>query len=141
MAKSRNFLFSLSTFGAFRVKIAFSSWPLKSPLARDCGLFTIKQARSTSMNMYRLFSPQCRRLVVLVVAACCLNLGPHGVARGQQKLDGFERDRSLIMLKNVKDQIKKNYYDPTFHGMDIEERFKTAEEKVKAATSLGQIYG
>src|SRR5205085_10583892 len=60
---------------------------------------------------------------------------------GQQKLDEFERARTLMVLKNIKDEIKKNYYDPNFHGLDLEARFKTAEEKVKTATSLGQMYG
>src|SRR5204863_9261300 len=93
------------------------------------------------MNVHRLFSPRgCRRLAALIVAACWLSVGLHGVARAQ-KLDSFERDRTLLMLKNIKDEIKKNYYDANFHGLDIEARFKTAEEKVKAAASLGQMYG
>ena len=46
-----------------------------------------------------------------------------------------------MMLSTVKDDLKKNYYDPKFHGMDIEERFKIADEKIKQATSLGQIFG
>ena len=45
------------------------------------------------------------------------------------------------MLNVVKSDLKSNYYDPTFRGMDVEVRFKTAEEKVKAATSLGQAFG
>ena len=81
-----------------------------------------------------------RALVALIVAACLLNLGLRGVARAQQP-SNFERDRSLMILKNIKDEIKKNYYDPSFHGLDLDARFKTAEEKVKAATSLGQMYG
>lgn len=58
-----------------------------------------------------------------------------------QSLDRIERERALSMLKVVKSELKDNYYDPTFRGMDVETRFKTAEEKVKAATSLGQAFG
>lgn len=58
-----------------------------------------------------------------------------------QTLDNFNRERGRIMLENIKNQIKKNYYDPTFHGMDLEARFKAAEEKIKQATSLGQVFG
>ena len=45
------------------------------------------------------------------------------------------------MLGDIKADLKKNYYDPSFHGVDIEARFKEADEKIKNATSLGQIFG
>jgi C-terminal processing protease CtpA/Prc len=45
------------------------------------------------------------------------------------------------MLKLVRDDLKKNYYDPNFHGMDVDARFKAAEDKLKQATSLGQGFG
>ena len=45
------------------------------------------------------------------------------------------------MLNVIKGDIKKDYYDPTFHGIDLDARFKVAEEKIKQATSLGQIFG
>src|SRR5262249_1646865 len=51
------------------------------------------------------------------------------------------RDRGSTMLRVVKDEIKKNYYDPAFHGINIDERFKAADEKIKTAASLGQIFG
>ncbi|HKQ07828.1 MAG TPA: S41 family peptidase [Blastocatellia bacterium] len=93
------------------------------------------------MNRQQFFSPRAyRRLAALIVATCLLNVGLYSVARGQ-KLDEFERTRTLMILKNIKDEIKKNYYDPNFHGLDLDARFKTAEEKVKTATSVGQMYG
>lgn len=52
-----------------------------------------------------------------------------------------ERERGLQMLKATKDLIKSDYYDPTFHGLDLEARFKVAAEKLKTAESLGQIFG
>ena len=58
-----------------------------------------------------------------------------------QSLDRIERERALSMLNVIKGDLKSNYYDPNFRGMDVEARFKTAEEKVKAATSLGQAFG
>src|SRR5262245_50629648 len=56
-----------------------------------------------------------------------------------QKLEAKDRDRGVTMLKWIKDELKKNYYDPNFRGMDVDARFKTAEDKVKQATSLGQV--
>ncbi len=45
------------------------------------------------------------------------------------------------MLGVVKDDLKKNYYDPSYHGMDPDASFKTADEKLRTATSLGQLFG
>jgi carboxyl-terminal processing protease len=45
------------------------------------------------------------------------------------------------MLKTIKSDIQKHYYDPGFHGLDIEARFKAAEEKIQTATSTGQVFG
>jgi len=45
------------------------------------------------------------------------------------------------VLRNVKQELKKNYYDPGFHGMDIDTRFELADSKMKTAESLGQLVG
>src|SRR5688500_6296185 len=58
-----------------------------------------------------------------------------------QKLDGIERGRAFDMLKNVKNAIKKDYYDPQFGGMDIEARFALAVENLKKAETIRQVYG
>ncbi|HEX6728768.1 MAG TPA: hypothetical protein VF074_02100, partial [Pyrinomonadaceae bacterium] len=47
----------------------------------------------------------------------------------QSPPSGFERDRGRTMLNVIKGDIKKNYYDPNFRGMDVDARFKEAEEK------------
>ena len=52
-----------------------------------------------------------------------------------------DREVGKIMLRNVKDSIKKNYYDPEFHGVNIDEAFEAAEQKIDEATSNGQIFG
>jgi len=51
------------------------------------------------------------------------------------------RDSGLKMLNVVKEQIKANYYDPKFHGIDLDARFKVAELKIKQALSYAQIIG
>ena len=63
------------------------------------------------------------------------------VASAQEKVQDKDRDRAQTMLRRIKDELKKNYYDPKLHGMDLETRFKTAEDKIKTATSVGQIFG
>ena len=60
---------------------------------------------------------------------------------GQAPPSSFDRDRGRMMLNAIKGDIKKDYYDPTFRGIDLDARFKVADEKIKQATSLGQIFG
>jgi C-terminal processing protease CtpA/Prc len=63
------------------------------------------------------------------------------VALAQQPPSGLDRDRGHAILSTIKDDLKKNYYDASFHGMDLEARFKIADQKIKEAQSLGQIFG
>lgn len=58
-----------------------------------------------------------------------------------QTVTSVDRDRGHVMLKTLKNEIKKNYYDPTFRGIDLDARFKTADERIDRATSVGQILG
>jgi C-terminal processing protease CtpA/Prc len=52
-----------------------------------------------------------------------------------------DREKGQDMLKAIKEDIKKNYYDEKFRGIDIEARFKIANEKIETAASNGQIFG
>ncbi len=45
------------------------------------------------------------------------------------------------MLKTVKEDIRKDYYDPNFHGIDLDARFRVAEEKMKLAKSNAEVFG
>ena len=56
----------------------------------------------------------------------------------QAQTIGLERERGRLILSTIKKDIKDNYYDPTFHGMDLDARFKAADERIKSATSNGQ---
>jgi len=70
----------------------------------------------------------------------CLGLaGPALAASGS--VQSADRDRARAMLRNIKGELAKNYYDPGFHGLDLEARFKAAEEKIERAGSLGQLMG
>lgn len=55
-----------------------------------------------------------------------------------QGMDGIERARMKTILKIVKDEVKKNYYDPNYHGINLDERFKAAEDKLGTATNTSQ---
>jgi C-terminal processing protease CtpA/Prc len=50
------------------------------------------------------------------------------------------RSRGLKMLDEIKGVIKKEYYDKSFRGIDIEERFKIAAERIKKLDANWQIF-
>jgi carboxyl-terminal processing protease len=58
-----------------------------------------------------------------------------------QPLSDLDRGRGHIMLKAIKEEVKKTYYDPTFHGLDLEAHFTTADHKIDLATSNSQVFG
>lgn len=53
----------------------------------------------------------------------------------------YNRQLGRTILDVVHSDIKKNYYDPSFHGVDLDTRFKAAEESIKKATTLNEILG
>jgi C-terminal processing protease CtpA/Prc len=59
---------------------------------------------------------------------------------GAQTLNRVEKGRMKDMLNTIKTEIKNNYYDVNFHGIDLEARFKKAEEKLDTVASIGQAY-
>ncbi len=48
--------------------------------------------------------------------------------RGEAMLDGLRRD------------LEEHYYDPTFRGVDVRARVEAARQRVRAATSLGEVF-
>jgi len=58
-----------------------------------------------------------------------------------QSFSSQDRDRGVTMLKLIKDDISKHYYDPAFHGIDLDTRFKLAEGKIKLTKSNAEVFG
>jgi C-terminal processing protease CtpA/Prc len=52
-----------------------------------------------------------------------------------------DRNRGVVMLKLVKDYLKEYYYDPNYHGMDLNARFKAAEDRIREASNISQVLG
>lgn len=57
------------------------------------------------------------------------------------QLSGHDRDVGKTMLRNIRDEVKKNYFDPKLGGVDLDQAFKSAEESINTATSNGQVFG
>ncbi len=54
------------------------------------------------------------------------------------QISSFDRGNSASMLRQIKEDLTKNYYDPKFHGVDIEKLFAEAAERLKTAQSAGE---
>src|SRR6187399_1025625 len=54
------------------------------------------------------------------------------------RLSSFDRGNSLSMLKQIKEDLTKNYYDPTFHGVDVDKVFTEASDRIKTAANVGE---
>lgn len=83
------------------------------------------------------------RLYTIGLAALWCLLAMQGALRParSQSLSDIDRDRGHAMLSEIKNDLKKSYYDASFHGIDVEQRFKAADDMIKRATSLGQVFG
>ncbi|MBV9214803.1 MAG: PDZ domain-containing protein [Acidobacteria bacterium] len=52
-----------------------------------------------------------------------------------------ERDRARVMITSIKNDVKKNYYDPTFKGIDLDAKAAESFAKIEKAESVGQMHG
>ena len=41
------------------------------------------------------------------------------------------------MLRDLRDAVQHHYYDPQYHGVDLEARFKSADQRLQSVTNLG----
>jgi len=74
---------------------------------------------------------------ILLAASLLLSFAAvHLLMAQEQKLNKFDRDTTKEMLRVMEGDIKKNYYDPKFHGLDLDARFREAEQKIDNATSM-----
>jgi C-terminal processing protease CtpA/Prc len=55
-------------------------------------------------------------------------------------LTNMQRDGAREMLQRTVIDLKKNYYDASFHGIDIDAREKQAEERIRSAKTYGEAF-
>src|SRR5882762_1621940 len=92
------------------------------------------------MNLTQSVFLRIRVSALLIVFSSCLLLMGVQTILGQS-FSSQERDRGATMLKIIKDDISKHYYDPAFHGIDLDARFKLAESKIKLTKSNAEVFG
>ena len=99
----------------------------------------MKSLYSPSPTLIDFIWQQQLGLRILLSVALLLVAGPLFSIAAHQAVSSVDRDRGYVMLRTIKDDLKSNYYDTNYRGMDLEARFKASEQQIKEATSLAQI--
>jgi hypothetical protein len=86
----------------------------------------------------------CSRLAVsalsLALIAFFASVTLRAVPDEQQKIKADDRRLAERMLASIHDALKKNYYDPSFHGIDVDARYKTYNERLQTVETLGGAF-
>jgi carboxyl-terminal processing protease len=75
-----------------------------------------------------------------VPTACLLIAGLLISTTNARPQQAFKRDRALQMLSMIQDDVKKHYYDATFHGVNFDQKVSAAKEKIKGASSENECF-
>ena len=67
-----------------------------------------------------------------------LLLAPPRPAGAQQRVDPTKIERARGMLRDARDLVKKNYYDPKYHGIDLDARYQQYDERIAAVPSFNE---
>ncbi|HEX2639896.1 MAG TPA: hypothetical protein VHL50_04965, partial [Pyrinomonadaceae bacterium] len=74
---------------------------------------------------------------LLLVSTCVLSASLSAFPQ-KESLDTI-RTRGLAILAEVKTAVEEKYYDPGFHGIDLEKNYKAAREDIKKAERNGHV--
>ena len=81
-----------------------------------------------------------QRKATLGIARCCSPaLLLLFAALVQAQADAFERDRMKRILKNVSQEVERNFYDPQMRGLDWKALTEQASERIDKANSVGAM--
>lgn len=71
-----------------------------------------------------------------------LMLALAGTASSAQapQMSSMQRSQVRQMLRTIGDAIRKDYYDPKFHGLNVTEHFKIAEKRLDTVDSMVRGY-
>lgn len=53
----------------------------------------------------------------------------------------LDRQRGQVMLEQIRNDVKKYYYDPNLRGIDLDAKYEAAAARIEQAASVGQIMG
>jgi C-terminal processing protease CtpA/Prc len=51
-------------------------------------------------------------------------------------MNSNDMDEARQMLRDARDAVKKNYYDPKYHGVDLDARYQQFDDRIKSSPDL-----
>ncbi len=78
--------------------------------------------------------------ILPVLGVLLLVCSPMLMGTTDDKYGEFEKERATQMLHAIEADLKKSYYDPQFHGLDVSARFHEAEQKIRAAKNMNEAF-
>jgi C-terminal processing protease CtpA/Prc len=60
--------------------------------------------------------------------------------QAQQKFDKSSLQQAHLMLKQARDEIKKNYYDTTYHGVDLDKVYQQFDARLDQSKSVNETF-
>lgn len=76
----------------------------------------------------------------LLTAVVCIPAFAQKRASEGNRISKNDRGISEDMLTDIYHQIQDNYYDSTFHGVDIKARYKEFQQKIKESQTVGAAF-
>ncbi len=64
-----------------------------------------------------------------------------GLGVAQLDFNKTQHDRVAHMMTEIAINVRKHYYDPSYHGVDMEARFTAANQFIQKANSFGEAFG
>jgi len=81
-----------------------------------------------------------RRRIILLAMCVCLSGVETSVPQQPKRLNSFDLAQGHFMLRMAYEEIKKNYYDPKFHGVDLETVYTRVDKALDGAASNSDVY-
>ena len=82
-----------------------------------------------------------RLLLLSVVVSLSTSICPAGDKKNSDTMSSLQRDEALQMLQDTVNKVRQEYYDPSFHAVDLDARYKDAQQKIRNAQSLSDAFG
>jgi carboxyl-terminal processing protease len=89
---------------------------------------------------FRPISASVRSRVLAIGLAAVVAIASGAAPARSQQFRDDDIARGRTMLELIKKDVLKNYYDASYHGVDVEARFKEASERILSAKSNGEIF-
>ena len=81
---------------------------------------------------------ESRRNTILIASVLMLAASLPAIAQQQQKINSLDLGKVQDMLHAAYTEVKKNYYDPKYHGIDIDARYREYNTRLSNAGSLNE---